>query len=324
MIFKSNLIIFDIHKQLLKMKNLLFIFSFFLLFNFSFAQTKNDLISQGLKGKVSFMSKSGYSLVEKFGEIVKGENIWKYTSKYDIKGNRMDLYSYNSYGSMEYEGIFKYDENGNKIEYNEYSPTGSLKETIKYDEKGNLIETINYYTWGLGGISGKTTYEYDAAGNRIETNVYKNDYNFLRLSKKEKYKYDLKGNNIEFIEYNSDGSLSKKETYKYDAKGNNILTNEYKPDGSLDAKKHYKYDVMGNFIGSDCYNSHGKLYRKTSYKYDVKGNEIEYSKYAPFSSPINEKETYKYEFDAMGNWIKKWTIIKGKPKYVEEREIKYY
>ena len=55
------------------MKNLLFTSTLFLIFNFSFAQTKieNDLT---LKGKVSFFSESRYDLVEKFGEIEKGRS----------------------------------------------------------------------------------------------------------------------------------------------------------------------------------------------------------------------------------------------------------
>ena len=58
------------------MKNLLFTSTLFLIFNFSFAQTKiqNDLTRDGLKGKVSFYSESRYDLVEKFGEIEKGRS----------------------------------------------------------------------------------------------------------------------------------------------------------------------------------------------------------------------------------------------------------
>lgn len=55
------------------MKNLLFTYTLFSIFNFSFAQTKTDLTEAGLKGKVSFISSSTYGLVEKFGEIEKGD-----------------------------------------------------------------------------------------------------------------------------------------------------------------------------------------------------------------------------------------------------------
>ena len=58
------------------MKNLLFTSTLFLIFNFSFAQTKiqNDLTKYGLKGNVKFIALSTYKAVEKFGEIEKGRS----------------------------------------------------------------------------------------------------------------------------------------------------------------------------------------------------------------------------------------------------------
>ena len=60
------------------MKNLLFTSTLFLIFNFSFAQTKigGSYFAEGmvLKGKVSFFSDSTYNFVEKFGEIEKGRS----------------------------------------------------------------------------------------------------------------------------------------------------------------------------------------------------------------------------------------------------------
>jgi hypothetical protein len=116
------------------MKNLLFTSTLFLIFNFSFAQTKieNDLSKyglkgkvsffseskydlvekfDGLKGKVSFFSESRYQLVEKFGEIEKGSLWEKYTYKYDVKGNKIEEIIYNTYGNLELKTTYKYDEN---------------------------------------------------------------------------------------------------------------------------------------------------------------------------------------------------------------------
>ena len=119
------------------MKNLLFTSTLFLIVNFSFAQTKieNDLSKYGLKGKVSFFSESKYDLVEKFGEIEKDSLRYKKTSKYDVKGNKIEEIIYNADGSLSHKYKFKYDEKGNEIEYNDYNADGSLgdKETNKYD-----------------------------------------------------------------------------------------------------------------------------------------------------------------------------------------------
>ena len=67
----------------------------------------------------------------------------------------------------------------------------------------------------------------------------------------------------------------------------------------------------------------GTLYRKHTYKYDEKGNKIEENKYDRDGN-LYYKLTYKYEFDAVGNWIKKTEFKKGKPYQISEREIEYY
>ena len=135
------------------MKNLLFTSTLFLIVNFSFAQTKieNDLSRDGLKGKVSFFSESGYLLVEKFGEIEKGSLYSKHTYKYDVMGNKIEENGYNTDGSLGSNITYKYDDKGNKIEVNSYNGDGSLnlKTTYKYDEKGNEIEYNNYNADGI-------------------------------------------------------------------------------------------------------------------------------------------------------------------------------
>jgi hypothetical protein len=62
----------------------------------------------------------------------------------------------------------------------------------------------------------------------------------------------------------------------------------------------------------------GGLLDKHTHKFDVKKN-----KYIPKDS-LNFKYTYKYAFDETGNWLKKAKFEKGAPKYILEREIKYY
>ena len=106
-------------------------------------------------------------------------------------------------------------------------------------------------------------------------------------------KYDL----VEKFGEIEKGSLSDKFTYKYDEKGNMIEVNYYNADESLGDKYTYKYDEKGNKIESIRYNADGSL---------------------------RFKHTSNYEFDAMGNWIKKTSIPDGKPNLLTERVIEYY
>jgi hypothetical protein len=109
--------------------------------------------------------------------------------------------------------------------------------------------------------------------------------------------FSNKGNKIEDNSYISDGSLIKKFTYKYDDKGNRIENSRFTSDGNIEKKYTYKYEDMGNAIEENCYTSDGILL----------------SKY-----------TYKYEYDNQENWNKQIRFEDDKPKYIIEREIKYY
>ena len=59
------------------------------------------------------------------------------------------------------------------------------------------------------------------------------------------------------------------------------------------------------------------------YKYDEKGNKIEENRYESDGS-LDNKWTYKYEFDKQGNWIKRIDFENKIAKFILEREYEYY
>ena len=313
------------------MKNLLFTFTLFLIVNFSFAQTKieNDLTKDSLKGKVSFYSESSYKLVEKFGEIEKGGEFFKHTYKFDEKGNMIEEITSKAYGNLNSKFTYKYDVKGNEIEVNTYVTDGTNKaracENINWRMKEKLgdnrfINNLAYcsYIDVKNFIKFKYSYKYDEKGNMIEQNSYNDDGS---LCFKTKSKYDEKGNKIELIIYYTDGSLCCETTYKYDEKGNKIeQIIYYHENGNQSIETTYEYDEKGNMIEKYSYPS------KMTYEYDEGGNVIEEDSYE--YGDLSRKCTYKYEFDAMNNWIKLTSITKtvGVPKDITERVrvIKYY
>ncbi|HEV2861233.1 MAG TPA: energy transducer TonB [Pyrinomonadaceae bacterium] len=96
------------------------------------------------------------------------------------------------------------------------------------------------------------------------------------------------------------------ETTTYDQKGNRV-DNAYflAAGGTLTGKEVYKYDDRGNMVEMTLHNADGTLL---------------------------SKETYSYEFDAVGNWVKMTTsvaVIEGgkvtfEPSEVTYRTISYY
>ena len=211
------------------------------------------------------------------------------------KGERILIRWYRDLGHLPLCNQGKYAENGNRTEENWYKLDGSLdkKKTYEYGEKGNRIEENMYNS--DGSLDSKKTYEYDEKGNRIEENWYKLDGS---LSHKRKYNYDEKGYKIELYVYRSDGRAELVETYKYDKKGNKI-----------------ECIGCGWDMTATGYNE--------THKYDEKGNIIEYKGILD-NGFLHFKQSYEYEFDKQGNWIKQIEFLDGIPTYILERQYGYY
>jgi len=202
-------------------------------------------------------------------------------------------------------------------------------ETATFDAKGNLIEEDAYDVDGT--VKSKAVYTYDTKENKAEEVSYKPRWRFFDgpVDSKDVYAYDEKGNLTEESSYNPDGTLKSKTVYARDAKKNLIEEAFYNPNGILKSKIIYTYDAKGNRTEEAVYNSDGTLRAKTVYTYDTKGDKSEEDFYNP---DLRRKETYTYESDSFGNWIKMtnstWVTKFGKsyfePSLVTYRTITYY
>ncbi|MDQ3806040.1 MAG: hypothetical protein M3416_19690, partial [Acidobacteriota bacterium] len=92
------------------------------------------------------------------------------------------------------------------------------------------------------------------------------------------------------------------------------------------------YDMKGNRVDNAYYlAAGGTLTGKEVYKYDERGNIVEMTLHNADGSLLS-KETYAYEFDAVGNWVKMTTsvaVIEAgrvtfEPSEVTYRTIAYY
>src|SRR6185369_15074263 len=102
-------------------------------------------------------------------------------------------------------------------------------------------------------------------------------------------------------------------------------------DGKQSEAKHTlvelaSYDVKGNKVENQYFPIAGAtLTGKEVYKYDEKGNISEMTLLNPDGS-LMSKETYKYEFDFLGNWNKMTTavaVVDGRGITFEPTEITY-
>lgn len=168
-------------------------------------------------------------------------------------------------------------------------------ETISYGENGMLVRSNRFDD----GRPGTYFYSYDASGNRFE---------LIRLATsssrlKTEFKYDADGNRIEEVQSGDEGLVNK------------IV---------------FVYDSKGRPTERRIYNRQGLFARRT-YTYGADVNPKEEAEYDPKGGLVG-KQSYSYEPDPTGNWIKRITFsyatIDGKP-HIEPavatyRTITYY
>jgi len=145
----------------------------------------NDLTRENLKGKIKEMTIYVFNVRESFGELEKGNLMWKNKCKYDEDGNKTEERYYKD-GKLIWKEKYK---DGNKTETNYYNKDGELKEKQKN--------------------------KYDKVGNKTETNYYNKDGELEEVEKwKHKYKYDVFNNNW-ILKTSSDNTITEREIEYY-------------------------------------------------------------------------------------------------------------
>lgn len=280
---------------------------------------KTDLIKKNLLGQVKQITEKRYLVNDKFGNIEKDTLVETNVLLYDENGfrSKKDLR-----GSDDPD--CKYDEKGNPIEYT-YKGWSIQKWKLEWDEKERVIEESVLDT--DGNLKLKRTFKYDNNGNKIEQETqtpYSHDPKRF-MHTKYVYKYDNNNNKIGWYEEdNIVSSLSPVEMYKYDNNGN-ILEEKSFSDGVLSVIIKYEYDNNENLIEVKTNSLDRDYSTKATIRYDEKGNEIEQVQTGIIDKePIKRENTYEYEFDKIGNWIKKIEYNDGVAEMIVKREIEYY
>jgi hypothetical protein len=174
-----------------------------------------------------------------------------------------------------------------------------LNRTISYDESGHITrEDVFTDIKDEPDLDKRAktqvTYRYDAKGNRIETVIVKtmmeNDSRLLRRV----FKHDKSGNRIE------ESIFGKKVEWT-----EHLLptgpTNALGGEGLMDLFVH-TYDTRGNRATTER-KEKGIVQDKWIYTTDESGRVVEMTHYR--RNRIRVKETYEYDIDEVGNWVKR-------------------
>lgn len=291
---------------------------------------KNDLTKRELKGSVKFVDVFYYHVMEKSNSIIK------------TKGGKIDYFSFNDSGNLtesksfngnEYKEIAdfsKFNNTGNSLESNKNKDYNlRLRCVFNYDKNNKLIEEIRYDS--KGNETNKTNYEYGINEELIKVK-FSDPSGAIRGQTMNKY--DENSKLIEKISY------GQKYTYEYDINGNLIQENYI----SAKQKYNYKYNSNNKVLEVTKYNSSDIVLFNEKYSYDRKkrltkkintfpnGDKYELNYIYDGNNLVEESTTftwrdpskYIYEYDKIGNWIKKYKYENNVCLYLWERKITYF
>jgi hypothetical protein len=268
----------------------------------SAAQTETDRENAGLVGPVRSVRVETARVSNVSGRPDEGERVLTNLSSFDEKGNATG------------QSVFSPDG----------SPNRKLGWGYTFDAKGRVSERT--FLNAEGALTSRAVSAYDEKGRRVEMTFYNPSG---AVNHVQKFDYDGKGRMVREVHLNPDGTIRDTSDYTYDADGRPAEWIIYKPDGTLSQRKVSTYDEKGRETGWVIYRGDGAPGLGQRRGYDDRGNVIENLRYG--NGVLVGRETFTYEFDARGNWVKRRTVketvkegISRTDTEVSYRTITYY
>src|ERR1035437_6739309 len=262
---------------------------------------KTDLEKKDLKGPVKTTQSTWYKAFSMKGKVMKGkleteDTFFKHSIKiYNDTGGLIEQQYFHESGGSQ---VHLFNGEGTSIGSKSINKDGTIESYTKSefnpDGKVNLQSNIHPND---NSKDSKSIWKYDEKGNAIEMRFYYQPID--QIYSHYFQKFDERGFRTEVKVIDRQGLISTWVSYLMDDKGNSIQDTTYKPDGSIDnIKKHsYRYDDNGKMIGFDDY---------------------------PDFVPDGFGETYEYEYDHNGSWIKKIIFFENIAINIVLRAITYY
>ena len=219
-----------------------------------------------------------------------------------------------------YTPYMEFDSDGLLIKAQRYLSNGDtlLTVTYKYDDYNRPIrKTTETSTWW----DENWEMYYDDENNEQYTLMYRNGKLLLTIkSEFSNDNYKLRSYNI-----NKSDSIISERRYEYDSLGYLIKEMALYGNGDLIDERVYDYDARGNKIHYSRYvgTTNRRLTETVSYEYDEYSNLTRsVGQFSNLSNTIEHR--YEYDYDHVGNWIRKYWYANGKPNEIIKREIKYF
>ena len=214
------------------------------------------------------------------------------------------------------DGLVEYDEAGRKV--SESDEDGNVKQ-FEHNSKGYLKSIRTYYVDSDTTLLSTIEFKNRCNGDTKEQKTFDKDG---KLVSRSVFSYD--GDNVKITDYDASGNKTSETDLAFRDK--NVLNYRIMPvEAEVDHRMEAEYDENGilltkNFVSK--YEGSG-LVRQTL-TFNEKGLPVKSESENP---DLDEPavETYTYEYDPMGNWIKKEVFFPSQtePVGVVRRTIRY-
>ena len=226
-------------------------------------------------------------------------------------------------------GSVSYDTDGHKVKseksfYRDQQlvPSSKYRAIYRYDAKNHREEVISYSE--EGSPLNKEVFVFDKQG-RIMEHSFSNAGGSLKSG--WAYRYIDKDGITEMISYRVDDFVSMRMVHYLNKGGSVTGPAPYEDYDAIDSRMVNSYDEDGQRIETLTYKNEGSLDQRWKFNYNTKGHKVRVSVYDSHGT-IRFSESYSYEFDLMGNWIKQvistWEFGKGSHDKLKLRAIEYY
>lgn len=256
------------------------------------AQADTDRVRAGLIGPVRAVRAETARASDESGRSVEGERVLTQLLSFDEKGNVTGQSAFNQDGS----------------------PDRKLAWGYTYDADGR--ESERTFLNAEGALTSRSVSAYDKKGRKTETTFYNpgGPVNHVRT-----FAYDDRGRMIREVHLGPDGTIRNSSVYTYDADGRLAERSQYGPDGALILRRASTYDRKGRETDWAIHRGDGGPVTSQKRSYDERGNVLESVSYA--NGVQVSRETFAYEFDARGNWVRRRVVREAVRKGTSHTEI---
>jgi hypothetical protein len=239
--------------------------------------------------------------------------------KYDESGRKIELYGYDSLGSLSQRTIYTYTYPNLPVTETGYDGSGKLLYQYIYSYSFQVNTRVIYKDYLTKSNGFKVTKSYDSKGYLIEQDYYDCDDVFVY---KYIFSYDSYGTILEGAKYLNNNNLDLRFTYKRDANGRVLEQTYLNADGTFYSKTTYTLDQNGRTLETLYFRKSLTVYdTKYSFVYDQKGNKIEETTYGSDGNIIS---SYNYIYNSDSKITHKLYSNSAGPLYLLKYSYEYY